>query len=469
MPRFPVPVALMATLALANCGPAAPAADLAIKNVAVIDAANGTREARTVLVRDGRIEAVQGADLPVRAASSVDGTGQYLIPGLWDFHVHLTYDARFTEAMPGLFLHHGITSIRDTGGPLELVTPVVQALRADGALAPRVFFSGPLMDGRDVVYDGVNLPLLGLGNPDVETARANMALLAEAGVDFVKIYEMVSPEVFEVLVEEARVRGLPIDGHVPLAMRARDVGPRVQSLEHLRNLEMDCTADPVALVSERRRVLENPEGIPGGALRSRLHGMHRIPSVNAYDEAQCREVMASMMGTIQVPTLRLNALSLRPPFTRSDWSQVMEKVPSEVAADWTAPAGGPLGGRSTDTTYPDWSLFLVGLMHEAGVPIGAGTDTPIGFAVPGYSLHSELEMLVQAGLSPLEALRSATLRPAEFFGLQGEMGTIEAGRVADLVLLSGNPLEDITLTRSVQAVVTKGRLLDRNELDALVR
>ena len=147
----------------------------------------------------------------------------------------------------------------------------------------------------------------------------------------------------------------------------------------------------------------------------------------------------------------------------------MEKVPSEVAADWTAPAGGALGGRSTDTTYPDWSLFLVGLMHEAGVPIGAGTDTPIGFAVPGYSLHSELEMLVRAGLSPLEALRSATLRPAEFFGLQGEMGTIEAGRVADLVLLSGNPLEDITFTRSVQAVVTKGRLLDRNELDALVR
>ena len=111
----------------------------------------------------------------------------------------------------------------------------------------------------------------------------------------------------------------------------------------------------------------------------------------------------------------------------------------------------------------------MGLMHEAGVPVGAGTDTPIGYAVPGYSLHSELELLVRAGLSPMEALRSATLRPAEFFGLQGEMGTIEAGRVADMVLLTGNPLEDITLTRSVEAVVTRGRLPERMELDALVR
>ena len=118
---------------------------------------------------------------------------------------------------------------------------------------------------------------------------------------------------------------------------------------------------------------------------------------------------------------------------------------------------------------PDWSLFLVNLMHESGVPIGAGTDTPIGFAAPGYSLHSELEMLVRAGLSPMEALRAATVRPAEFFGLEGEMGTIEPGRLADLVLLSGNPLDDITLTRSVQAVVTKGQLLNRAALDALVR
>jgi imidazolonepropionase-like amidohydrolase len=162
-------------------------------------------------------------------------------------------------------------------------------------------------------------------------------------------------------------------------------------------------------------------------------------------------------------------LALNPPFVRPDWGQVLEKLPAEAAAEWTAVEAGSMGGRSADTTYPEWSLFLVDLMHGAGVPIAAGTDTPIGFAAPGYSLHTELEMLVRAGLSPIEALRSATLRPAEFFGLEGEMGTIEPGRLADLVLLAEDPLEDIGNTRSVQAVVTRGRLLDRTELDALVR
>ena len=465
MPKIRALSCIALSLAVVSCTPAEPPADLAIRNVTVIDAVRGAREAQTVVVRDGRIEAVQAASDPVQAATVVDGTGRYLIPGLWDFHVHLTYDARFTDAMPGLFLNHGITSIRDTGGPLDLVVPVVEKLRAEGATAPRVFFSGPLLDGEFVVYDGVANPLLGIANPDVETARANMARLAEAGVDFVKIYEMVSPEVFAALVEEAGSRGLPMDGHVPLSMRARDVGPRVQSLEHLRNIEMDCTSNAEAWLAERRGRLANPEGVPGGRLRSQLHEAYRIPSVESYDEAACREVLASMASTIQVPTLRLNTLSLYPPSQRADWAEALAKVPVEVAEAWGA-AGND--GR-TDTRYAEWSLFLVGLMHDAGVPMGAGTDTPIGLSVPGYSLHSELEMLVRAGLSPLEALEAATLRPAGFFGLEGEMGTIEPGRLADLVLLSGNPLEDITQTRSIEAVVTKGRLLGRSDLDALVR
>jgi len=458
-------------LAVWACGAGEPLADLAIENVTVIDAVNGVRVGQTVVVDDGRITAVVPAGQGGGATQTVDGSGRYLIPGLWDFHVHLTYDERFTEAMPGLFLNHGITSIRDTGGPLELVAPVVERLRMEGATAPRVFFAGPLLDGEFVVYDGDNRPLLGIGNPDAETARANVARLAEAGVDFVKIYEMVSPEVFEVLVEEARARGLPMDGHVPLALRARDVGPRVQSLEHLRNIEMDCVADPEALLAERRRRLENTEGMPGADLRTALHNLQRMPSVAAFDEAQCAEVLASMTSTIQVPTLRLNALGLQSPFSRTDWDALLEKLPADAQTEWrtTTEASRGESGPMRDTTYGAFSLFLVDLMHEAGVPLAAGTDTPIGFAAPGYSLHSELEMLVRAGLSPMEALHSATIRPTEFFGLTTLMGTIEEGMLADLVLLSADPLADITNTRSVEAVVTKGKLLDRQALDALVR
>jgi len=456
---------------LAACGPDAPPAELAIRNVTVIDAVGGVREAQTVLVDDGRISRVTDAGEAVDAVETVDGTGRYLIPGLWDFHVHLTYDERFTEAMPGLFLNHGITSIRDTGGPLERLLPVVEALRAEGAVAPRVFFAGPLLDGEYVVYDGNDRPLLGIANPDVETARANVARLAEAGVDFLKIYEMVSPDVFAAIVEEAQARGLPMDGHVPLSMRARDVGPLVQSLEHLRNLELDCAKAPEALLAERRRLLSNPERLSGAKLRSQIHTLQRLPAVAAYDEQNCASMVEAMSHTIQVPTLRLNALGLQPPFTRPDWDALLDKLPEEVATEWrrTTEASRAGGIPLRDTTFAVWSLHLVEMMHEAGVPIGAGTDTPIAFAAPGYSLHSELEMLVRAGLSPMEALEAATLRPAEFFGLSGEMGTIEEGRLADLVLLSGNPMEDITNTRTVEAVVSRGQLLNREELDALVR
>ncbi len=461
---------LICTLASCSSG-ATSTAELAIQNVTVIDAVNGVREGQTVLVNDGRITAVAPAGDAGDASETVDGTGRYLIPGLWDFHVHLTYDERLTDAMGGLFLNHGITSIRDTGGPLDKVVPAVAALKVEGVTAPRVFFAGPLMDGEHVVYDGVDRPALGIGNPDVETARANMARLADIGVDFIKIYEMVSPEVFAVLVEEAQARGLPMDGHVPLSMRARDVGPHVQSLEHLRNIEMDCAAAPEALLAERQRLLENPDGIPGGTLRSRLHELQRLSSVAAYDEQNCGAVLEAMANTIQVPTLRLNALGLQPPFERSDWGAVLDKLPADVRAEWQAITEASRQGAAQlrDNTFGEWSLHLVGLMHEAGVPIGAGTDTPIGFAAPGYSLHSELEMLVRAGLSPMEALEAATVHPAEFFSLSGEMGTIEVGRVADLVLLSANPLDDITNTRTIEAVVTKGQLLRRAELDALVR
>ncbi len=215
------PTAFAASLYfLAACGGAVPAADLAIENVTVIDAVNGTREAQTVLVENGLISAVMPAGEAVDAIETVDGSGQYLIPGLWDFHVHLTYDERFTDAMAGLFLNHGITSIRDTGGPLDPVLAAVAPLKVEGATAPRVFYAGPLLDGEYVVYDGNGRPPLGIGNPDVETARANVARLAEAGVDFLKIYEMVTPEIFEVLVEEASARGLP-DGWACAALDAR--------------------------------------------------------------------------------------------------------------------------------------------------------------------------------------------------------------------------------------------------------
>ena len=441
-------------------------AQWAIENVTVIDAAQGVRENQTVIINGDQIVSVSDADAAPDVTEVIDGSGKYLIPGLWDMHVHLTYDAAFTAAMPALFLQYGITSVRDTGGLLENLLPVVAAMREDSALAPRVFFSGPLLDGAAVVYDGDERPHIGTTNPSAEAARANVAMLKAQGADFIKIYELVSPDVFEALVQAAAEHDLPIAAHVPLSMRASQVAPHVQSMEHLRNVELDCAADADALLAARRDLLAGHDDGPGAPLRSQMHSLQRLPAIGDYDKARCSDVLASMTSTIQVPTLRLNAFSIQPPFGKDDWLGALKHAPADVAQDWqTATEAWRADPPSSDTTFAAWSLSLVGQMHEADVPLGAGTDTPIAYALPGYSLHSELEMLVRAGLSPLEALRSATLRPAEFFGLEDEMGTVEAGKRADLVLLSANPLEDIEHTRQIEAVVSKGRLLTKEDLD----
>lgn len=445
---------------LLGCGN--PAANhTAITNVTVIDAVQGVREGQTVVFAGDQITAVQDAGLPVEAATVIDGTGKFLIPGLWDFHVHLTYDPRLTPVMPDLFLYWGITSVRDTGGLMDRILPVVKTMRAEGAVAPRVFFAGPLLDGVNVVYNGDGRPEIGIPVTTPEQATETVAELRSQGVDFIKIYEMVTPEVFDALVAAANAAGLPIDSHVPLSLRARYEGPRVSSIEHLRNIEMDCAGNAEALHAERLRLLQNPDGLSGADLRNRLHSLQRLPAVAAYDEAECDTVIAAMANTVMVPTLRLNSIDLMLPYNRTDWLPALARLPEVVRQDLQVQATGRKNSPAPDTTFAEWSLFLTKRMHDAGVPIAAGTDTPINLSIPGFSLHSEMEMLVRAGLSPLEAIEAATLQPAKYFGKEAQMGSIEAGKVADMVLLNADPLTNISYTRQINLVVTKGRALKR--------
>ncbi len=393
-----------------------------------------------------------------------------MIPGLWDFHVHLTYDDSLTDVMPALFLSYGITSVRDTGGLMHKMLPVVEELRSDGAIAPRVFFSGPLLDGAFVVYDGESRPEIGVRNATPADARAAITELETQGVDFIKIYEMVSPDVFDAMVETANELGLPIDSHVPLSMRARVAGAAVDSIEHLRNIELDCASNAAELHETRLELLGNPDALPGAELRSSMHSLQRTPAIEAYDEKACDQTLAALRSTMQVPTLRLGAFSLAPPARRDDWEDALARIPPAVREDWRSSAMELAGNPVQEfVQFGKWAMFLTGRMHAQGIPIGAGTDTPILVAVPGYSLHSELEYLVAAGLSPLEAIASATVRPAEYFSLQDEMGAIEVGKKADLVLLDANPLDDIANTRSISGVVTKGDYLHKESLLDLVQ
>lgn len=451
---------VLALISLSACTKT-PVADLRITNVGVIDAADGLRELTTVVVNDGVITYVGPIDNAPVATIEIDGRDRFLIPGLWDMHVHLTYDDRFTETMPETFVRYGITSVRDTGGLLDKLKPVIAEMRAPGAIAPRVKFSGPLLDGGIVVYDGQSVPEIGVSNQDAESARAQVAALAAEGVDFLKIYEMVSPDVFRAIVDAAEVHQLPIAAHVPLSMRAREAGPSVDSLEHLRNIELDCAEDAADLATERQSMLGNPDNLPGIQLRSNIHSAQRDRAMAAFDASQCNSVIEQLSATIQVPTLRLNAINHFLPFNRDDWSDALATLPDDVREAWREPPKYLV--ENVDQSFVrsgTFSLSMVEALSKAGVPIGAGTDTPIFYAVPGYSLHNELEILVAAGLSTQQALASATTVPASFFGIEQQIGRIQHGMLADLVLLRDNPLEDIRATKTIEHVILRGALVE---------
>ena len=447
--------------------------DLLVSNVTVIDSATGPQVANVLIDHGEIVDVIPGeaADSPTtqplidRAKRHIEGAGKYLIPGLWDFHVHFTYDERFSDSMGDLFLYHGITSVRDTGGLLEKLLPVVDDLRGNGRVSPDVWFSGPLLDGPSVVYDGDHRPGLGIANATPAEARRNIAEIHAAGASFLKIYEMVSPEIFAAIVEEASQRNLPIDAHVPLTMLAREVAPKVQSLEHLRNYELDCITDREAKRNERVSIMQNAGDTPGANLRSQLHGLQRMAAIEAEDTNVCAQSTKALTNTMSVPTLRLNTLRTMPPMQRADFEPALSLIPLDVREEWLMLIASLNNEtQQPDTTMTDWGLRRTGELHRAGAPIAAGTDTPIGLSIPGYSLHTELQRLVAAGLSPQEALDSATLRPAEFFSIEDKLGLIRPGYTADLILLSANPLENIGNTRAVELVLKGGKVVNRQQL-----
>jgi imidazolonepropionase-like amidohydrolase len=445
--------------------------DLMIRNVTTIDPVAGQRDNQSVFVKDNKIVAV--IDSPQISASSVsgetagnliaanmiDGSGRFLIPGLWDMHVHIVYEPRLIEQMPALFLDYGITSVRDTGALLGKISPEIDRWRELGSDAPDIFFSGPLLDGSLVVYNGEGRPEIGVANSTASIAEAQIKKLKAAGVDFIKIYELVKPDVFQAMVDAATREQLPIAAHIPLSMRANTAGPLVDSMEHLRNIEIACADNADELHGLRTHTLDQPGTRSGHEVRSHLHSSQRPLALETADpkSERCQRVIQTLTNTIQVPTLRLNTITRYSPTLRNDWLIHLERLPKGLAKEWRESADY-WATRPSALGYlmSDWSLGLVAAMHQQDVPIGAGTDTPIAQAIPGYSLHTELERLVDAGLTTQQALFSATIRPAEFFKLNGSMGQISAGMEADLVLLRKNPLVDIRHSRSIEAVISNG-------------
>ncbi len=450
---------------------------ICITNISTIDSKDGLQKNKTVIIRAGKIEKITAtSDLKLSPQNKIiDGTGKFLIPGLWDAHVHFAYMEDLAPSMFNLFLHFGITSVRDTGGKIDFVKKWKDKSLENPTTAPRVMITGPLMDGMPNVYDGSTpeRPPLSIGTATVEESLVLVEQLDSIGVDHLKAYEMLSPEQFVAITDRAKEKGLKVTGHVPLSMdviTASNAG--LNSMEHLRNLEMSTAKNADELLAQRIKLLELGKNDEGGVLRSNIHASQRREAIDNTDPEQTQKVLSVLAknDTWQIPTFMVMTSFVEQPFGNPEWQETFEYLPEAIEQKWIEGTKQALSMEVSEDKkkYRDWFFDMVGQLHKSEVELMAGTDCPIFFLTPGYTLHEELRMLVKAGLTPAEALKTATYNPAKYFDMENELGLVAEGMIADLLILNANPLEDISNTKKINAVFKQGNLFDRQALDNLL-
>jgi Amidohydrolase family len=460
-------LALSASIAAQAPPPAAPQ-PFVLTHVNVVDVAAGTvRPDEDVTIRDGRIASVapSGTTAPPAGVRAIDAKGKFLIPGLADMHIHW-YDERYL----GLFVANGVTSVRLMWGfPMTLEWR--KRIDAGALLGPRFTIASAIVDGPNPIWPGSVVA------GDAAAGRAAVEQAKRDGYDFVKVYSRLPPDAYFAIAKASRDLGIPFAGHVPSqvsAIDASDAGQR--TIEHNTGVLVASSGAEPQLREEGIRLLSGGEagqGIP--AERREAIRKFNEQLLTTYTTSKAAALFARLVknGTWMCPTLTVlrSMASLDDAVFTSD--PRLKYMPKQIRDSWN-PANDPRNATKTAADYAiDRRVFrkhveIVGAMKKAGVRILAGTDTLNPFAFPGFSLHDELALLVEAGLTPADALRSATIDAAAFLGTTASSGTIDAGKNADLVLLDASPLDDVKNTRRIAGVVVRGRFLDRAELDGLL-
>ncbi len=439
------------------------------EHATVIDATGAPpKKDFSVAVRDGRIVSIKPQGDAALGAVVIDATGKFLIPGLWDMHMHITAP----EIAFPLLVANGITGVREMYSGAALSTIREWRLLPD---APRLFapgfIDGPLMTG--------NLPdAAAVANAG--QARAAVRALQADGADFLKVYNSVPRDAFLALMDEARAAGIAVAGHVPEEVSPQEASRAgMRSEEHLNNILLNASRDELRLRAERVAMMYDPNLT--GAQRLRLLAWPMLAGlVDTYDDKKAAALFQVFVKnrTWQTPTLAiLNGFvhELDDDFVNDPRRRFLPKVWTD---NWDPRAIYYL----RDQTPAEYEVLhqrmrmlltryrkLVGDMHRAGVELLAGTDTnPLNPVLPGWGLHEELALLQESGLTNMEALQTATRNPARYFGISDETGTVEEGKSADLILLDADPLEDIRNTQKISGVVMRGHYYSRADLDALL-
>ena len=441
---------------------------LVFLNVTLINVEQGVSvPGRTVVVDQGRITAVAsegGVDLPENA-EQIDAQGLYLMPALWDMHTHVYAISPLLD-LP-LYIAYGVTNVRDMMSCPQKGDPFIscpedkrrwteeaeQGLRVGPRIVATTSFmaNGPRM--RERLPDAP--PFFGTETP--EEARAFVRHQAARGVEAIKVYDWLPREAYFALVAEAKRLDLDVVGHRPHAISAVEAAAAGQkSIDHARVFLHEAYPGSTLLRAEanagkwyedRRRMIAEHDATMAQEIFAAFveHGTWYVPThITRWVDAYADD-----------PAVRQDTL-LRYLHPLMKW-QWLEDIDATVAQDSSAEA------RQVYRNFYKKGLELTAAAHQAGVKVLVGTD----YIISGADVHRELENLVAAGLSPADALKTATLNPARYFGLEQKYGSVEVGKVADLLLVEGNPLDDISNTQRIRSVVFDGNLYDREALDGL--
>ena len=436
---------------------------LVFTHVTVIDATGAPANAdmTVVIIGDRITELGKTRDVRIpKDAQVVDAAGKFLIPGLWDMHVHW-----YLKDYLSLFIANGVTGVRIMWG-MPLHHQWRKEIEGGTLLGPRLVIASAIVDGPNPVWPS------SVSVSNDADARQAVRDARRAGADFIKVYSRLTREAFFAIADESKKLGIPFAGHVPqsvTAAEASDTG--LKSIEHLTGILTACSSR-----EDELRKMDADSRVQAGRLpdRASVHAQTRIV-LDSFNPEKAAVLFARLKRnqTWQCPTMTVlrSMASLDDPTFRSD--PRLKYLPPSVRGIWE-----PIKDfRFKDRTAEDSELSrlvlkkqveIIGRMRRAGVEFIAGTDTLNPFCFPGFSLHDELVLLAGAGLTPMEALQAATLNPARFSGKEKELGTVEKGKVADLVLLEANPLEDINNTRRINAVVVGGKLISNSEIQRML-
>ena len=383
------------------------------------------------------------------------------------------------QQLAKLYVAKGVTSIRDMGGNLDDLLALRAYAEQSGVIAPRLRFAGPIIDGTPQLNDGSHgNAVISVEVSTVAEAYATVDRLAAAGVDFIKPYQFLRSDVFAAIVERARYHGLPVAGHIPSRLTMFEVMDLTEyDVQHIAgnlvNVYLDGVKDSHPL-PDRGAILDARTDESGMEIVRMFHWPAKLVKPDDMDSQKMDALVEAFVrsGAWNTPTLSsatgfdLLGMGDDPYVTNAKQyhCRQLRRALSQFAG---------LNERETETfekvveqrvLMAEYNMQMVNRLHKAGVPLLAGGES---LATAGFNIHLELQALVKAGLSPLAALQTATLNPARFFKISDEMGSIEVGKLADMVIVSRNPLDDIGNTRTIQYVISKGELLDSARLKLL--